>query len=236
MFNRKQAVNPVEATETVNAALIVFGKDESDKPHASQFAAHDCEAAIKAAGLMGFQALVVTDDPMKEIAAKLPAGRIFESGKAFVPFVKAEVFETLAAHAEAHPDQVQLRPVRAAPEGEGDDPVAGAAESTATDEDDLSIADDDAGGLAVTFPADWADIHVGARVLATEGPDDGWWEAIVRRVHDSGLSDHVVRMLTLEWEGCPDESSFVRRADHVALMPPAYSAARYDAGQNGEEG
>jgi len=238
MMSNPGQIEALATAETEGGtALIVFGKDEGDKPHASRFAVEDGAAAVKAAGLMGYRALAVGDDDVGEIAARLPAGRIFQSGKAFVPFVKAEVFEALAAHAEAHPDQVQVPPVQAVQADGGDDPVAGAiAASTASRADDAGDVDDGADKPAVTFPADWAEIGVGARVLATEGPDDGWWEAIVRHVHDSGFGAHVVRMLTMEWESWPDEPSFVRRADHVALIPPAYNAARYDAGHSGEEG
>ena len=41
------------------AAVIVFGKNESGKAHASWIVAAEAELAIKAAGLMGFQVLRV---------------------------------------------------------------------------------------------------------------------------------------------------------------------------------
>jgi hypothetical protein len=79
------------------AALIVFGLDEAGKPHASSFGQADAELAEKAARLMGLRILRVETHEHREIAAKLPQGRVFESGKGFVPFVKAAVYERLSA-------------------------------------------------------------------------------------------------------------------------------------------
>ncbi len=69
----------VDAAENGPAALIVFGRDGSGKPHASSFNAADAELAEKAAGLMGMQALRVETDDHREIAGKLPKLRVFAS-------------------------------------------------------------------------------------------------------------------------------------------------------------
>jgi hypothetical protein len=72
-------------------ALIVFGRDNGGKPHASRFDASEAELAEKAAGLMGMQVLRPETGEQRALAAKLPKGRVFASGRAFVPFVKAAV-------------------------------------------------------------------------------------------------------------------------------------------------
>src|SRR4051812_23404994 len=79
------------------AALVVFGRDNAGKPHASRFDASDAELAEKAAGLMGMQVLRPDTGEQRALAAKLPRGRVFASGRAFVPFVKAAVYGPLAA-------------------------------------------------------------------------------------------------------------------------------------------
>src|SRR3954452_8640787 len=78
-------------------ALVVFGRDNGGKPHASRFDASEAELAEKAAGLMGMQVLRPETGEQRALAAKLPRGRVFASGRAFVPFVKAAVYGPLAA-------------------------------------------------------------------------------------------------------------------------------------------
>ena len=79
------------------AAVVVFGRDDAGRPHASAFDATTAELAEKAAGLMGMRVLRLETDEQRALAAKLPRGRVFESGRAFVPFVKRPIFESLAA-------------------------------------------------------------------------------------------------------------------------------------------
>src|SRR4051794_11571913 len=78
-------------------ALVVFGRDNAGKPHASRFEPSEAELAEKAAGLMGMQVLRPETDEQRALAAKLPKGRVFASGRAFVPFVAAGLYGPLAA-------------------------------------------------------------------------------------------------------------------------------------------
>ena len=82
-------------------AVVVFGRDEAGKPHASSLGTSEAELAEKAAGLMGMRVLRLTSDEERELAAKLPRGRVFGSGRAFVPFVKVGLFDRLEALAQA---------------------------------------------------------------------------------------------------------------------------------------
>src|SRR3954471_20225585 len=82
-------------------ALVVFGHDRSGKPHAAWFTAEEAEAAHTAAERMGYRVLALTTEAQGHVAAKLPRGRLFESGSAFVPFVKAALYETLSKMADA---------------------------------------------------------------------------------------------------------------------------------------
>lgn len=198
------------ADMAVVAALVVFGRDDGGKAHASRFDEENKLAAIRAAHLMGFVALTVTDDTIRRIAADLPNGRVFESGKGFVPFVKEGVCAALEAHAKQFPDQVL---------------ALSEAEIEKLANAEAQIGDDEADGDQVTtLPKDWSDIPVGSRVLAIDDPADGWWEAKVTHSHLSGIGDQAVLMLTLEWIGFPDEPSFVRRAQQVALMHHTFDA------------
>jgi hypothetical protein len=193
----RQAEAPVTEPESTN--LIVFGLDEAQKPHASWFEKADAPLAAKAAGLMGMKVLRLTDDEQRGLAGKLPKGRVFESGKAFVPFVNKALYSQLAAMGGEEPS-VDLAVVQAASE------------------------DEQAGeGSAHTKPADavsspvassWASITVGSVVLVTEGrPQEGWWEAVVTEVKAGDL-------LVLRWRDFDEESPLVRKRQQVALLYP----------------
>lgn len=82
-------------TEAAPHTLIV-GLDDRGKAHASWFPEAISDAARQAAERMCMHAIEV-DASTQAIAARLPAGKLFESGLAFVPFVKREVFEQLMA-------------------------------------------------------------------------------------------------------------------------------------------
>src|SRR5215212_10094668 len=81
---------------TLKPALVVFGTDRTGKPHAAWFTAEEAEAARTAAGLIGYRVLALTTEAQLHVAAKLSRGRLFETGRAFCPFVKAGLYETLA--------------------------------------------------------------------------------------------------------------------------------------------
>src|SRR3954447_4652482 len=99
--NPASTANPEEKQPHVtNQALVVFGTDRSGKPHAAWFTAEEAEAARTAAGLIGYRVLAVTTETQGHVAAKLRRGRLFENGRAFVPFVKAALYETLSQMAE----------------------------------------------------------------------------------------------------------------------------------------
>ena len=163
-------------------AVIVFGKDESGKAHASWFAEPDAELAIKAAALMGFSVLRVASPDVAAKALELAQGRVFASGRGFVPFTKMAAYEALCAFEGA------FRPP-APPEPQPEPPLA----VTAT-------------------PQRWEDLAVGSLVLASVGPDEGWFEAVVTEARGESI-------FVLRWQGWPDDAAFVRRADGLALLP-----------------
>lgn len=195
-------VAPTATATTLPPGLILFGRDENRRPHASRFAPEDTEAAERAATLMGMHTLAVADDQHGELAAPLPAGRIFAaSGKAFVPFCKAEVFERLLAAAglpdTPMPARAAAKPAEAAPPAAGGQ---GAPEGSGG-----------AGGR--NRPSDWDGIGRGSLVLACCGPMEGWFEAIIEftKAHDS---------FTLRWRDWPLEPTIVRKRSELGLLPP----------------
>src|SRR5215212_922738 len=95
---------------TLKPALVVFGTDRTGKPHAAWFTAEEAEAARTAAGLIGYRVLALTTAAQGHVAAELSRGRLFENGRAFVPFVKAALSETLSQMADAAPNSTEAPP------------------------------------------------------------------------------------------------------------------------------
>ena len=146
-------------TAVTSHGLVVFGKDEAGKPHASRFTAADFELALKAARLMGMRVMRPVSEAAATLAAKLPKGRVFASGRGFVPFVKPKVFEALLiTHADP---QNQVEPV--------------ADEAMHTD------GANDGGDAGSAKPSD-VDFGEGVVVLAPYAPQEGWWEAVIVKV------------------------------------------------------
>ena len=136
-------------TDTAEPALIVFGLDDAKKAHASWFGPLDAELAERAAGLMRMRALRVVCDEHRQVALELPQGRIFESGKGFVPFAKMAAYERLSGFGEAFdPAAPEVEPVALPP-------------------------------VATSVPKTWEEISIGSLVLACEGEMQGWFESIV---------------------------------------------------------
>src|SRR3954465_15556414 len=87
---------PVPAdTRPSEPSLVVFGRDEAGKPHASWFDADSAELAVKAADLMNMRVLQVETEEQKDVARQLARGRVFATGRAFMPFVRANLYSKL---------------------------------------------------------------------------------------------------------------------------------------------
>ena len=196
------------AASTAPMGLILFGRDVRGKAHASRFAPAEAALAEKAAGLMRMRVLPLVSAELDELAAKIPAGRVFASGSAFVPFCSDALFTRLAAAPEAFtptppPDGEHPPVMPRRPKGKHSAQTAG---KPAGD------AEEPAGGPG-TLPADWDGITVGSLVLASEGPMEGWFEAVAVEQRGDDL-------FVLRWRDWPDQPQIVRRRDHLGLLPP----------------
>ena len=137
-------------------ALVVFGRDKGGKPHASSFVESEAALATKAAELMGLRLLRVRTDAERALAAQVPRGRVFATGRAFVPFIKA----TLLTELQAAALNTGVKPLKLltgpAPDGASEPPRAAPAvplkppKGTGT-----------AGTASIKQPCGWADIQVG---------------------------------------------------------------------------
>jgi hypothetical protein len=94
-----------KAPTAFTPAIILFGKDEIGKAHASVFDEGGAELAAKAAEIMGIQTLRVESDEHRALAAKIPRGKIFASGRAFVPLIRAALYDQLVTAAGGTPTE-----------------------------------------------------------------------------------------------------------------------------------
>ena len=205
--------------------IVVFGRDEAGKPHASWFDAASADLALKAADLMQMRVLKVETEEQKALARQLARGRVFATGRAFMPFareslyrqlvelaggatglttVKANTEATAMAHRPADLSVDGVQPVAVL-----DKPNGAAAGQARTSE---PAARPSAPAPTVNpRPRTWDEIGMGSLVLATVGVGDGWWESVVL-----GLNGE---MFTLKWRDFPREPTFVRRRTELGLLP-----------------
>src|SRR6266568_4275207 len=140
--------------------IVMLGIDVDDKPHASRFEERDAPFVQRAAEMMGFHVIRVApdNDELHGIAEKLPLGKIFATGRAFVPFVGRAAFDKLSTLVEGGVT-ITARAEAGVP------PVYPLRDMFTTEA--VNAAD-----------ALWAKVEVGTVVLAAQ-PDvygPGWWE------------------------------------------------------------
>src|SRR4051794_30358032 len=206
---------PQPETAPQTASVIVFGRDKMGKAHASWFDQSEAALAEKAAGLMNLRVLTVKTDEHRALAAQFPRGRVFATGRAFVPFVKSSLFLQLQSAAQGAADASSAapapgdqapadEPVKAEPPSPGGDTPA---EQPAKAEPEPSPAKPNR-----ERPRTWSDIQVGHMVLAAEAYGEGWWEARVVQEHEGKF--------TLTWRDWPELPRFARHRWQLALLHP----------------
>ena len=199
----------------VTSPVVVFGRDDKGKPHASRFEAAEAPLAERAAGLMGMQVLRIASDEAVTLAAALPSGRIFASGRGFVPFVRAELFAKLAAAAGA------FAPARPTDDEAGTAPGKFKGGRRAASGGDPAGRPPEAADGPGTPPADWAGVKVGSLALAAEeGKPRVWYAATV-------VAERGDDLFELRWldDGDGELPLIVRRREHLGLFPPALAGA-----------
>jgi hypothetical protein len=137
-------------TNGTGPELIVLGRDEQGKPRAARFPAGQADLVAKAAKAMNLAVCKADGAALAELAKKLPNGRLYATGRGFVPPVGRSLYDKIV-------EQSQL-----------------AGQPMPKDADQAS-AEQPALGL----PTSWDDIGPGHLVIAQEGVKEGWWEAIV---------------------------------------------------------
>ncbi len=186
-----------KSSKTDTPHIILVGLDDQGKPHASWFTRDQTEPAAVAADLMQMAPLPITTPELTAIAAGLPKGKLFESGKAFVPFVKRSVYDQLATHLTADFLTAAAHRVEAAK-------AAGESYTKASK-----------GEVPMRLPEDWSKLAIGDTVLASETADDGWWFAEVVEMP----GEDKVR---LRWLDFPEYPTMTVGITEIALLHPQY--------------
>ncbi|RVG27132.1 hypothetical protein [Sinorhizobium meliloti] len=184
-------------------SVIMVGLDDQGRPHASWFAEDDGDAAAVAADLMDMALIDVSSDELAAIAKNLPRGKLFDSGKAFVPFVKRTTYDQLATYLDD--DYIAAATARV-------EAVAAGASAAAED-----YAKASKGEVPARQPEDWSKLLVGDLVLAREAAEEGWFEAMVIEATDDRFR--------LRWRDWPELPSFTRALTDIALLHPQHVAA-----------
>jgi hypothetical protein len=169
--------------------VVLFGIDSRGKPKAARFRKEHASLAMKAATQLQLNVLTSSDPKVAEIAARLPVGRVHATGRMFVPFIRHDLYDKLvaaAADGNGHPTS----------------PPNGSSGASASQP----------GGSAPHLPRNWREIGIGDLVVTHEGPEEGWYEAIVVEA----ASD----MLTLRWRDYPRERRVVRHRLRLGLLYP----------------
>ena len=141
---------PAKATTNTPGQFFVFGIDADGKPRGARFTEFNERALSFALGL-GLTGVHPASPKFSELATKLPPGRLYTSGKGFIPNIRRDLVKSLNAVLASPGDESQKhqRPAMAPP-------------------------------IAAGLPRSWDQIAVGQLVLATgDEPQDGFWECIV---------------------------------------------------------
>lgn len=174
--------------------MFVFGLDESGKPRAAKFA-DTLDSTATVCLDMGLKVVASIPTEMTELVAKLPLGRVYASGKAFVPNIRKDLYDKIIAGlAKAAED--------------GDNPAMQLNREPASLAEQAPCVSPTTSGL----PGSWETIGLGHMVLIHEGPNDGWWEAVVE--------DRDGEILKLRYRDYPKLPTFSRHINTVALVNP----------------
>ena len=81
--------------------LIVLGRDEEGKPRAARFPVGQADLVTKAAKAMNLTVCKADGEALAELAKKLPNGRLYATGRGFVPPVGRSLYGKIV-------EQIQL--------------------------------------------------------------------------------------------------------------------------------
>jgi hypothetical protein len=183
------------------AQLFVYGLDETGKPKGARFPAAEAEKVLPVATAMKLRSRQDCSEEATALGMKLPVGRIYARGKAFIPSIKRDLYDKLST--AMGPTTTEL-----------DQPQP--EHSVSSSNNTTSPGPTETGAilppLASGLPQNWESIAAGNMLLVDAGPGEGWWEAIVVSRDDE--------ILTLRYRDYPKVPKIERHISTVALINP----------------
>ena len=195
-MTKKAPKKKTEQKPATVSPVFVFGLDESGKARGAKFL-QGLKDNIAAAALdMKFNLVHDHSAEFTALGMKLPTGRIYGSGKSFIPPIRRDLYDKLKA--------AQSRPTEAIP-GSAPLNIDGSKTETVRDVDlGMPIPND--------LPRSWQVVQPGNLVIAQSNHIEGWWEAIIVERADD--------ILTLRWRDYPNEGTVKRHLGTIALINP----------------
>ncbi|GJE62111.1 hypothetical protein MPOCJGCO_4241 [Methylobacterium trifolii] len=207
----KAVADKEPAASTSPNPIILFGLDQRGRAHAACFVGGDTLALERAADAMDLFFVVAETDALRDLAAKLAVGRLFPaSGKAFVPFTSAPLYDRLLAAAGITDAP---RPLKAA--GKFAEAGGGAGAKPGGASGGSGAGDPPATRAGAKAPADHSQIGIGSLVLAQgdDEEDEGYYAAKV-------IATKADDAFVLTWAEYPDLPEFGRSRRALALLHP----------------
>jgi hypothetical protein len=191
-----------ETNDTTSSnPVFAFGLDENGKPIGARFMQGLNDHVASAALNLGCRVIQNHSATFAELGMKLPIGRIYASGKAFIPNIRRDLFGKLDAARQQPPEEI-----------EGVVPINLFKEKDATEAAGKPPTVACASPMVSGLPKGWESIGPGHMVLAYEGPGEGWWEAVVVQREEE--------ILMLRYRDYPKVPNFQRHITTVALINP----------------
>src|SRR5450755_2139384 len=107
-------------SDSPSTQLFVYGLDEGGKPKGARFPTTEMEKVLPVATTMKLQSSQACSEEVANLGMKLPVGRIYARGNAFIPNIKRDLYDKL------------LAAIGSSQEGHDSSQVEGTAASSAT--------------------------------------------------------------------------------------------------------
>jgi hypothetical protein len=176
--------------------------DENCKPRGARFSEVRDDIVTAALDMKCWVVNPASED-FVPLGMKLPVGRLYASGRAFIPNIRRDLYDRLFATKGKNAAFLQ----KAEAEKTEGSTASGDASSSK-----VACVSPMTSGL----PRSWDNVGVGHMVLVHESQADGWWEAVVVQREDE--------VLTLRFRDYPKLPTFVRHISTIALVNPGPTA------------
>ena len=192
-------------TPAGSGQLLVYGLDEAGKPKGARFPATEIDRVSPVATALKLKSCQPCSDEVASLGLKLPVGRIYARGKAFIPHIKRDLYDKLLAALASGQKADEPKPQQTSK------PLPDQQNGKATAECPTEVQPI-LPPLASGLPQNWESVAAGNMLLIDAGPGEGWWEAIVISRDDE--------ILTLRYRDFPKVPKFQRHLSTVALINP----------------